>query len=354
MPGAPQGAATAVRFLGLLGDPFVGLKRGGFWGTRGWLGVSSQWKRLKKDGLVRRCPQGLCGAPGVCVKGGPSRGPGRGGYSGALSGSSGGPLFWAKKRKISGVCAGSCGFQNIKKSSKRIVCWCGAPGWWTRRLGCAPRGGLPGSPVRVATVVHFLGLLGAPFAGQKSGDFWENLRAFGTSWPFKRAQIALFWVWRPHGRCVGHLPCAPRGGPPGCPEGGAIEVRVLGLGGGPLCCPPNKGGSWGMDAWLGVFSDREGRIRQFLQLLSPRGLCLAPEMCAKGSGGKGIWRGGAHILALLGPDIVAQEKGGMWGAGGCWGGFNGSKMARFCVCGATWGCVASLVCAHKGLPARGS
>ena len=100
-----RGGCKSAALSGSSGGPLCWPQKRRFLGfalvTVGFLPLKSPHRRgfeavlpwLKKDGLVRRCPQGLCGAPGVCVKGGPSRGPGRGGYSGALSGSSGGAPF---------------------------------------------------------------------------------------------------------------------------------------------------------------------------------------------------------------------------------------------------------------------
>ena len=80
---------------------------------------------------------------------------------------------------------------------------------------------------------------------------------------------------------------------------------------------------------------------------APGGLRGAPGVCAQGGGAaRGPHRGVPQCCSLwvfCGPPLLAKKRN-----------ISGSKMARFCVCGATWGCVASLVCAHKGLPARGS
>ena len=83
----------------------------------------------------------------------------------------------AKKKTISGVRSGPCGVPTPKGGSKNKVCGCGAQGGCAGRMGCAPGvgGGCQGGTGRGATVLPFLGLLGAHFVGQKKDDFWGAL-----------------------------------------------------------------------------------------------------------------------------------------------------------------------------------
>jgi len=123
--------------------------------------------------------EGLRGAPGVCAKGGTDRGPEQGYCRGALLGPTGGTLCWPKKRTFLGCAWLPVGFEWQKRGSKTRFAAATPSGAAGGHLGCAPSGALPGDPDGGAAVVHFLGLLGAPFVGPEK----EHLRgARGCLW----------------------------------------------------------------------------------------------------------------------------------------------------------------------------
>ena len=138
---------------------------------------------------VFSAPGGLRGAPGVCAQGGgAARGPHRGVPQCCSLWVFCGPPLLAKKRNISGVLPGSCGFSLIKEGSNNKFYGCGVLGGCAGRLGCAAGWGLPGVPEGRATLVHFFMFLGDPVVGKKRGCFFGCAWVAGGLKPFLRAQ----------------------------------------------------------------------------------------------------------------------------------------------------------------------
>ena len=144
-PGPLAGGAAGGALSGRLVARFVGQKNLGFWGTRGYLGVSSDRKGPKGQVSRLRRPGGLRGALGGCAKGWFCQGLWRGVLQVVrFLGVFGGPVCGPKKAGVLGYARVPGGFRPPNGSQRTgfpaAVPWAAARGAWVLRQGLVRRG----------------------------------------------------------------------------------------------------------------------------------------------------------------------------------------------------------------------